>query len=67
MLCLSVRTGCAHLVEEDLVRILHSLSCSMYRILTKDLPSKAGGKNNNECYLLLSDKEWPLCRGEAVL
>lgn len=36
----------ANLPEEDLVRILHSLSCSKYKILGKDPPGKAPGKND---------------------
>ncbi|CAL5223551.1 g6084 [Coccomyxa viridis] len=36
----------ANLPEEDLVRILHSLSCSKYKILAKDPPGKAPGKND---------------------
>ena len=36
----------ANLPEEDLVRILHSLSCSKYKILSKDPPTKTPGKTD---------------------
>ena len=36
----------ANLPEDDLVRILHSLSCLKYKILAKDPPGKTPGKND---------------------
>ena len=36
----------ANLPEEDLVRILHSLSCSKYKILSKEPPTKTPGKTD---------------------
>ena len=36
----------ANLPEEDLVRILHSLSCSKYKILAKEPPTKTPGKTD---------------------
>ncbi len=36
----------ANLPEDDLVRILHSLSCLKYKILAKESPGKTPSKND---------------------